>query len=99
MTGGSTRSNSIKPCTFISEGLYLSPCTTKFDSPHAITDSLSYYSVSNFTEPQPFISDISYIETYPVQTSTKQPMPPTLIQNNERTPPTFYDNNTAHPSL
>ena len=97
MTGRSTRSNSVKPCTFISNGLYLSPCATKFDSLHAVTDSLLYFSVSNFTEPQPFISDISYIKTYPVQTLTKQLMPPTSIQNNKRTPSTFYDNNTAHP--
>ena len=88
MTGESTRSNSVRPCNFISNGQYLSPCATKFDSPHTVTNSLSYFSVSNVTEPQPFISDFSYIETYPVQTSTNQPIPPTSIQNNERMPPT-----------
>ena len=71
MAGESTRPNSVNSCTYVSNGLYLYPYATKFDSPR-VTDSLSYFSVPNIAETQPFISDISYIDTYPVRSSIKQ---------------------------
>src|SRR5271168_4734414 len=99
MTGESTRSISVKPCTYISNGLYLSPCATKFDSLLAVTDSLSYILVANFAEPSQFISDISYIDTYPIQTPTKRQRPPTSTQTTTHSTSTLNNNNTIQPPL
>src|SRR5271156_6879737 len=69
MTGESIESNSVTTCTFISNGLTISPRSSKFDSPHEVIESLSYTSVSDISEPSIFISEISYIDVFPVSTS------------------------------
>ena len=86
MAGESTRTNSVNSCTYVLNGLYLYPYATKFDSLR-VTDSLSYFSVPNIAETQPFISDISYIDTYPVQPSIKQEKPKLTQHHSPETSP------------
>src|SRR5271170_544295 len=100
MAGGSIGSNSVTPCTYISNGLMISPRASQFDSPHNITDSLSYFSNSDDLQTSYFISDTSYIDTFPAPTSISQSRPPaSTIKTTVLAAPTFKQTEITSPAL
>ena len=96
MSGDSIVSNSDTPCTYITNGLNVAPRSSQFDSPHELTDSLSYFSTSNNSEPSNFVSDFSYIDIYPTPThipsSTSSKYP--LTTSNRTTPTATHIDHT-----